>query len=53
MFLNEKNPTPHIILFLYNIMLDADGFELNISNFDDIFATTWTTPEFKLLNFEY
>ena len=53
MFLSEKNPTPHIILFLYNIMFDTDGFELNTSDFEDIFATIWTIPEFKMLNFEY
>ena len=28
-------------------MLDADGFELNTSDFKDIFATIWTNPEFK------
>ena len=33
--------------------MDADGFELNTSDFEDIFATIWTTPEFKILNFGY
>ena len=53
MFPNEKNPPHHIIIFLYNIMLDADGFELNTSAFEDTFGTIWTTPEFKMLSFGY
>ena len=28
-------------------MLDADGFELNTSDFKGIFATIWTNPEFE------
>ena len=32
-------------------MLDADGFELNTSDFKDIFATIWTNPEFEHAQF--
>jgi len=51
MYPNEKNPTHYIILFLYYIMLDADGFELNTSDFKDICATIWTNPEFEHAQF--